>query len=118
MRPIQKKFIAALLFLLAFMISLTVSSHLYFKYRLPTDTSIINKKLDTEFIQSRFDVIGARKAGATDKEIMNHLSDRFSKEYSKNITTLITVEGAIYLVCILVSLGLILTIKDHKGDTQ
>lgn len=100
------------------MISITVSAHFYFKHRLPSDSSKIIKKLDSEFIQSRFHVVEARKAGYNDDEISNELATRFNKEYSDNMSNLITVEATVFLVCIFIGVGLIIIKKEPIGKQK
>lgn len=118
MRQIQKNFIALLLFILAFMILLTVSAHFYLDYRFPVDTTTITRKLDSDFITSRFKVVEARKAGYADEEIAMHLASEFDKKRIENMTNLIIGEVAIYIICILVGLGLVIIKKDSIGRNQ
>ena len=113
MRYIQKTFVAVMLFLLALMILITVSAHFYLDYKFPSDSPAITRKLDSNFIKSRYKVIEARKEGYNDEEISKYLATSFSKERNDSMKNLIIVELAIYVFCILVGSGIIL-IKNTK----
>jgi hypothetical protein len=115
MRPIQKIYVASMLFLLAIMVTTTVSAHYYFNYKYPSDPSTIARKLDSDFIKSRFGADEAKKAGYSDDEISSHLATAFKKERSDNMGNLVTAELSMFLVCFLVGLGVTIIRKDSTG---
>jgi len=115
MKTIHKKFIAILMFLLALMVLVTTSAHFYLSYRFPSDPLVILKKINSDFIQSRFKVIEGRKEGYTDQEMSEYLAKSFTKNYNDRMENLLIAELAIFFCSILVGSGIILIKKESSG---